>query len=105
MKYQNYEDFVNYRIRMSHAYQPVMLMTLLQNDGKASTIEIAKAIHKWCRYWDGSAPTLPVILSEIVQVRAGLSPDCQVGISVQLYGAGGYLRPHKQHPSRHRPTS
>jgi ATP adenylyltransferase len=43
MKYQDYEHFVNYRMRISHVYQPVMLMTLLQNDGKASTTEIAKS--------------------------------------------------------------
>ena len=43
MKYRDYEDFVNHRTRMSHVYQTVMLMTLLQNDGKESATEIAKA--------------------------------------------------------------
>ena len=31
-------------MRMSHVYQPVMLMTLLKSGGKASTTRIAKAI-------------------------------------------------------------
>jgi ATP adenylyltransferase len=31
-------------MRMSHVYQPVMLMTLLEKNGKASTTEIAKSI-------------------------------------------------------------
>jgi hypothetical protein len=44
MKYQEYEDFINHRMRMSHVYQPVMLMTLLKKGGKASAREIARAI-------------------------------------------------------------
>jgi ATP adenylyltransferase len=42
-----YEDFVNFieiRMRMSHVYQPVMLMALLKNTGKCSVREIAKTI-------------------------------------------------------------
>ena len=31
-------------MRMSHIYQPVMLLTLLQQGGKCSETEIAKAI-------------------------------------------------------------
>jgi hypothetical protein len=31
-------------MRMSHVYLPVMLMTLLQNDGNAPTTKIAKAV-------------------------------------------------------------
>jgi ATP adenylyltransferase len=44
MNYRDCEDFIQNRMRMSHVYQPVMLMTLLKNDGKASTTRIAKAI-------------------------------------------------------------
>jgi hypothetical protein len=44
MNYRDYEDFIQHRMRMSHVYQPVMLMTLLQGEGKASTTKIAKAI-------------------------------------------------------------
>lgn len=44
MNYQDCEDFIQNRMRMSHIYQPVMLMTLLRSDGKASTTRIAKAI-------------------------------------------------------------
>ena len=43
MKYQEYEEFINHRMRMSHVYQPVMLMTMLEKGGKASKSEIAKA--------------------------------------------------------------
>jgi len=32
MNYQDCEDFIKNRMRMSHVYQPVMLMTLLQKD-------------------------------------------------------------------------
>jgi ATP adenylyltransferase len=44
MNYRDCEDFIQNRMRMSHVYEPVMLMTLLRSDGKASTTRIAKAI-------------------------------------------------------------
>ena len=44
MNGRDYEDFIQKRMRMSHVYQPVMLMTLLESGGKASTTKIAKAI-------------------------------------------------------------
>jgi diadenosine tetraphosphate (Ap4A) HIT family hydrolase/5-methylcytosine-specific restriction endonuclease McrA len=44
MNYRECEDFIQNRMRMSHVYQPVMLMTLLKLGGKASTTAIAKAI-------------------------------------------------------------
>ena len=37
-------DFIQNRMRMSHIYQPVMLMELLKRDGSASTRDIAKAL-------------------------------------------------------------
>ena len=44
MTYEQLLDFVQTRMRMSHVYQPVMLMTLLQGGGRASTAEIARSI-------------------------------------------------------------
>jgi len=44
MNYHDCEDFIQNCMRMSHVYQPVMLMTLLEGGGKASTTAIAKAI-------------------------------------------------------------
>jgi len=44
LNYRDCEDFIQNRMRMSHVYQPVMLMTLLEGGGKASTTAIAKAI-------------------------------------------------------------
>jgi len=44
MNYRDCEDFIQNRMRMSHVYQPVMLMTLLEGGGEASTTAIAKAI-------------------------------------------------------------
>jgi ATP adenylyltransferase len=44
MQYSELEEFVLKRMRMSHVYQPVMLMTLLKDGGRSSTTEIAKAI-------------------------------------------------------------
>jgi hypothetical protein len=41
--YEQLADFVENRMRMSHVYQPVMLMTLLREGGKRSTEELAKA--------------------------------------------------------------
>ena len=35
-------DFIQNRMRMSHIYQPVMLTTLLRNDGAASVRQIAQ---------------------------------------------------------------
>ena len=44
MNYHDCEDFIQNCMRMSHVYQPVMLMTLLEGGGQASTTAIAKAI-------------------------------------------------------------
>jgi ATP adenylyltransferase len=44
MNYSDFESFIRNKMRMSHVYQPVMLMTLLEKNGKASTTEIAKSI-------------------------------------------------------------
>ena len=44
MTYEQLVDFVQNRMRMSHVYQPVMLMALLQGGGKSSTAEIARSI-------------------------------------------------------------
>ncbi len=44
MTYQILKDFIKNRMRMSHVYQPVMLMTLLKNKGSCSQKEIAKAL-------------------------------------------------------------
>jgi hypothetical protein len=42
--YQQLLDFITDKrqMRMSHIYQPVMLMTLLQHHGKVSVEQIAK---------------------------------------------------------------
>ena len=37
-------DFIRNQMRMSHVYQPVMLMELLKRGGSASTHDIAKAL-------------------------------------------------------------
>jgi ATP adenylyltransferase len=44
MKYRDLKDFVQKRMRMSHIYQPVMIMALLRHHGKCSITQIAKAI-------------------------------------------------------------
>jgi ATP adenylyltransferase len=42
--YKDLEDFITRRMRMSHIYQPVMLLELLQNKGAASVDAIAHAL-------------------------------------------------------------
>ena len=42
--FQNLSHFIRERMRMSHIYQPVMLIELLQNKGAASVTEIARAL-------------------------------------------------------------
>jgi ATP adenylyltransferase len=44
MTYERLADFVQNRMRISHVYQPVMLMALLRGGGKRSTTQIAKSI-------------------------------------------------------------
>ncbi len=45
MTYEQLADFVENRMKMSHVYQPVMLMTLLRaGGGRSSTKEIARSI-------------------------------------------------------------
>ena len=40
--FEKLQHFIREQMRMSHIYQPVMLMSLLRNNGKASVTEIAK---------------------------------------------------------------
>ena len=42
--FEQLSDFIIHRMRMSHIYQPVMLIELLRRQGSASTTEIAKAL-------------------------------------------------------------
>jgi diadenosine tetraphosphate (Ap4A) HIT family hydrolase len=44
MTYEQLVDFVQNRMRMSHIYQPVMLLTMLRGGGRSSTKEIARSI-------------------------------------------------------------
>src|SRR3954451_1975585 len=44
MTFDELSDFIRHRMRMSHAYQPVMLMRLLTNRGRATVTDIARAI-------------------------------------------------------------
>jgi len=44
MTYTELTDFIQHRMRMSHIYQPVMLMALLENEGKCSIENIARSI-------------------------------------------------------------
>lgn len=44
MNYPDLKDFILKKMRMSHIYQPVMLLTLLQAKGECSEEEIARAI-------------------------------------------------------------
>jgi ATP adenylyltransferase len=40
--YKEFVDFITHRMRMSHVYQPVMLMTLLRSGGRANELNIAR---------------------------------------------------------------
>jgi len=42
MSFKTLKNCINKKMRMSHIYQPVMLMELLKNKGRASTDSIAK---------------------------------------------------------------
>ena len=42
--YEQLHDFISKRMRMSHVYQPVMLLELLRHRGVASKTEIARAL-------------------------------------------------------------
>ncbi len=46
MNYADLRDFIAKRMRMSHIYQPLMLMTLFKNKGQASATKIANEILK-----------------------------------------------------------
>ena len=43
-RFEDLSDFVRNQMRMSHIYQPAMLVELLQNGGQASVTEISKAL-------------------------------------------------------------
>ena len=44
MTFDQLSDFIQNRMRMSHVYQPVMIICLLLNKGRASVTEIARSI-------------------------------------------------------------
>ena len=44
MKYNELLKFINIKMKMSHVYQPVMIKSLLQNEGELSDYEIAKRL-------------------------------------------------------------
>jgi len=44
MDFQDLNHFIRTRMRMSHIYQPVMLMTLLESGGECTETEIARSI-------------------------------------------------------------
>ena len=43
-RFEDLSDFILNQMRMSHIYQPAMLVELLQNSGRASVNDIAKAL-------------------------------------------------------------
>lgn len=47
MKFFDLKGFITSRMRMSHIYQPLMLMTLLRNNGRCTARQIAKEILKY----------------------------------------------------------
>jgi diadenosine tetraphosphate (Ap4A) HIT family hydrolase/5-methylcytosine-specific restriction endonuclease McrA len=47
MRYAELKDFIARRMRMSHIYQPVMLIALLRHAGKCTTNQIARAILRY----------------------------------------------------------
>ena len=47
MRYQDLKEFISRRMRMSHIYQPVMLMALLRHDGKRTVNQIATEILRY----------------------------------------------------------
>ena len=44
MTYESLADFITNKMRMSHLYQPVMLMELLTKGGKCAEREIASSL-------------------------------------------------------------
>jgi ATP adenylyltransferase len=43
-EFNRLRHYISQKMRMSHVYQPVMLRTILENDGVATTTQIAKAL-------------------------------------------------------------
>ncbi|MDO8736596.1 MAG: HIT domain-containing protein [Thermoleophilia bacterium] len=44
MKYEELKEFISVKMRMSHVYQPVMLISLLENNGRCHETQIASAL-------------------------------------------------------------
>jgi len=64
MNPQDLKQFVEKKMRMSHIYQPVMLMELLRNNGQATVEQIAQSILK-------RDPTQIEYYSEITKIMVG----------------------------------
>jgi len=43
-EFNRLKHYISQKMRMAHVYQPVMLRTILENDGVATTTQIAKAL-------------------------------------------------------------
>ena len=47
MSFRTLKNYINKKMRMSHIYQPVMLIELLKNKGKSNVSNIAKQFLKY----------------------------------------------------------
>ena len=43
-RFEELKNFVNSKMRMSHVYQPAMIIELLQREGSATTNQIARKL-------------------------------------------------------------
>jgi ATP adenylyltransferase len=67
--YKMLENFVRDEMRMSHIYQPVMLMKLLQSSGKAKIRENAKSLlshdQSQIEYYEQITKCFPLLGSQL----------------------------------------
>lgn len=79
-------DFICHRMRMSHVYQPVMLMELLKGGGSASVTDIAKALLErdpsQVEYYEQITKNM---VGDVLTARNGITEKIKDGRSIAGY--------------------
>jgi ATP adenylyltransferase len=90
-KYQELDHFIHNRMRMSHVYQPVMLIELLRSAGSASVETIAKALlshdQSQIEYYEQITKNM---VGDVLSARNGITERVKAGRRVREFRIPGF---------------
>jgi diadenosine tetraphosphate (Ap4A) HIT family hydrolase len=90
-KFRELDDFIRNRMRMSHVYQPAMLIELLRSGGSASVETIAKALlshdQSQIEYYEQITKNM---VGDVLSARNGITEKVKAGRRVQGFQIPGF---------------